>query len=166
MAKQNNMKKHQFKVGDRVRIRAWDDMVKEFGTDAGEAIPCGDEFFVPAMRHLCGREASIVKIDEKFVVMNDWSDKSGNVTWVFTTSMIEPVEHECRYCGVMTTQPDEECYKATDSSDLLKRAVEALDDYLNAGCKKTRSAAAEKAKAVYSEYYGKEYVNRADRNLS
>lgn len=25
-------------------------------------------------------------------------------------------EHECKYCGVMTTQPDEECYKAPSQS--------------------------------------------------
>jgi hypothetical protein len=25
-------------------------------------------------------------------------------------------EHKCKYCGVMTTQPDEECYKAPDNT--------------------------------------------------
>ena len=25
-------------------------------------------------------------------------------------------EHECKYCGVMTTQPDEECYRAPVNS--------------------------------------------------
>ena len=25
-------------------------------------------------------------------------------------------EHECRYCGAMTTQPDEECYRAPSNS--------------------------------------------------
>jgi hypothetical protein len=25
-------------------------------------------------------------------------------------------EHECRYCGVMTHQPDEECYRAPEQS--------------------------------------------------
>ena len=25
-------------------------------------------------------------------------------------------EHECKYCGIMTTQPDEECYKAPVNS--------------------------------------------------
>lgn len=46
---------------------------------------------------------------------------------------------------------------------LLQRAVEALDDYLNAGCKKTRKQAAKKAKIIYQEYYGKEYLNRNER---
>lgn len=27
-------------------------------------------------------------------------------------------EHKCKYCGVMTTQPDEECYKAPTGNDL------------------------------------------------
>jgi hypothetical protein len=30
-------------------------------------------------------------------------------------SVIEALpEHECKYCGVMTHQPDEECYRAPD----------------------------------------------------
>ena len=27
-------------------------------------------------------------------------------------------EHKCKYCGVMTIQPDEECYKAPTGNDL------------------------------------------------
>jgi hypothetical protein len=49
------------------------------------------------------------------------------------------------------------------SVSLLQRAVEALDDYLNAGCKDTRANASDKAKQVYQEYYGKEYRNRNER---
>jgi hypothetical protein len=47
--------------------------------------------------------------------------------------------------------------------NLLKKAMLALDDYLNAGCKRRRAEAADKAKAVYKEYYGVDYVNRRDR---
>lgn len=49
------------------------------------------------------------------------------------------------------------------SFSLLQRAVEALDDYLNAGSKDTRANAADKAKQIYQEYYGKEYRNRNER---
>ena len=49
------------------------------------------------------------------------------------------------------------------SVSLLKRAVEALDDYLNAGSKDARANAADKAKQIYQEYYGKEYRNRNER---
>ena len=49
------------------------------------------------------------------------------------------------------------------SVSLLQRAVEALDDYLNEGSKDTRANAADKAKQIYQEYYGKEYRNRNER---
>lgn len=48
-------------------------------------------------------------------------------------------------------------------SPLLKEAMEALDDYLNAGCKEARKAAAEKSKKIYLKYYGVEFKNRNER---
>lgn len=53
--------------------------------------------------------------------------------------------------------------KPNVSGSLLERAMLTLDDYLNAGCKKTRKQAAENAKFIYKEYYGVDYVNRNDR---
>tara|TARA_S200002703_G_scaffold31244_1_gene27231 strand:+ start:5980 stop:6288 length:309 start_codon:yes stop_codon:yes gene_type:complete len=49
------------------------------------------------------------------------------------------------------------------TSITLDRAVNVLDDYLNAGDKKQRAEAAEKAKQVYEEYYGEVYLNRNER---
>jgi|LakMenEpi03Aug12_release.lakeMendotaPanAssembly.Ray.scaffolds.fasta_scaffold895567_2 hypothetical protein len=46
---------------------------------------------------------------------------------------------------------------------LLKKAIEALDQYLNAGSKLERRKAAENAKEIYKEYYGKDYENKRDR---
>lgn len=45
-------------VGDKVRIRAWDDMVEEFGLDDDSEIPCRATF-VEDMREYCGREYTI-----------------------------------------------------------------------------------------------------------
>lgn len=53
--------------------------------------------------------------------------------------------------------------KVDVSGSLLERAMLALDDYLNAGCKEKRKQAAEKAKFLYKEYYGVDYINRNDR---
>jgi len=56
--------------------------------------------------------------------------------------------------------------KTTDDIEndelLLKKAINALDDYLNAGNKEQRKKAAIKAKEIYKEYHGKEYTNRND----
>jgi len=48
-------------------------------------------------------------------------------------------------------------------NSLLEQAMIALDDYLNAGCKEERQKASEKAKLVYKEYFGIEYINRNER---
>lgn len=83
-----------FKVGDRVRIRDWDDMEREYGTDSDGDINLPDVVFTRGMRHLCGRCATIRSIschDDCFVLEN-WSDDSGNTGWFFSKSMLEPAE--------------------------------------------------------------------------
>lgn len=50
-----------------------------------------------------------------------------------------------------------------NTENLLKRAMEALDNYLNAGFKEERKKTAEQAKLIYKEYYGVEYKNKIDR---
>lgn len=45
----------------------------------------------------------------------------------------------------------------------LIKAMEALDDYLNAGSKESRKQASDKAKALYKKFYGIEYINKIDR---
>ena len=47
-----------FAVGDRVRIRDWDDMASEFGVDEDGEIPC-KYIFAREMRVFCGQEYTI-----------------------------------------------------------------------------------------------------------
>lgn len=51
----------------------------------------------------------------------------------------------------------------TRTEIMLERAMLILDDFLNAGYKEARTQAAEKAKCLYKEYRGEDYVNRIDR---
>lgn len=83
-----------FKVGDRVRIRDWDDMEREYGTDSDGDINLPNGVFSRCMRHLCGRCATIRRISchDDCVVLENWSDDSGNRGWVFSKSMLEPAE--------------------------------------------------------------------------
>ena len=53
----NSAHKDEFKVGDRVVIRDWDDMAEEFPVSAGD-IMC-ECVFTSAMRRLCGLELTI-----------------------------------------------------------------------------------------------------------
>ena len=84
-------KPHTFKVGDRVRIRQWEDMAKEFGVNKYGSILC-KSFFSTNMKHLCSREATISKIEDDKIELKDWSDSSSTHEWRYTTDMIEPVE--------------------------------------------------------------------------
>lgn len=60
-------------VGDKVRIRAWDDMVEEFGLDDNDEIPCRATF-IEDMREYCGREYTIDGI---------WGEDSGSCLVTF-----------------------------------------------------------------------------------
>ncbi len=76
-----------FKVGDRIRIREWDDMVAEFGTNEYGEIPCHC-VFVPEMRPTCGKEATISHLSNKEVLLTDTEPASG-WGYTFSTAMIE-----------------------------------------------------------------------------
>ena len=78
-----------FKVGQRVRVRQWADMAKEFGTnDYGNIkTKCS---FTPPMSNLCGRTATIKDIYKSRVKL-DFDNKSGCILWDYSTDMLEPL---------------------------------------------------------------------------
>lgn len=51
-----------FALGDKVRVRKWDDLVDEFGTDEDGDIDCKSQYFLSAMSALCGTVARISQI--------------------------------------------------------------------------------------------------------
>lgn len=78
-----------FSEGSRVRIRSWESMEEEFGTNGYGNIPCR-RTFIKNMRHLCGRYATIAGVYDGSVGLRDWSDDSDTV-WHYSEDMIEPV---------------------------------------------------------------------------
>lgn len=84
----------EFKVGQRVRIRQWDDMVKEFGTQnilGTIAIRCKNTF-PERMKHLCGKSATIKEFYGDIVDLADWQEDAVNYKcWSFSLDMLEPV---------------------------------------------------------------------------
>ena len=81
----------EFKVGDRVRIKSWEQMEKEFGknSDGGiDCMPC----FIEDMKHLCGKTATIDEICNYDIKLKDWSDDTGGLYWTISTDMIELVD--------------------------------------------------------------------------
>ena len=83
--------KPTFKVGELVRIRQWDDMVKEFGTTLDDSVDCKC-YFTDVMKPLCGKYAEIVSLDKdgrvglKFFNCDDL-----DTSWGYSTDMIEKV---------------------------------------------------------------------------
>lgn len=85
--------KPEFHVGQRVRIRSWESMEKEFGHNSCGSIAAKGSFS-KSMRPLCGRTATIASIDGKYVELKDWNDYSGDTHWQFSTDMLEPAGFE------------------------------------------------------------------------
>lgn len=80
----------KFKVSDRVRVRSWEEMLKEFGLDDdGDISIPGEPCFNRAMQYLCGRKFTVTKTAGIGVEGLD----SG--VWSITVSMLEllPINH-------------------------------------------------------------------------
>lgn len=86
----SSTEKPEFRVGQRVRIRSWESMDKEFGRNGFGNI-AAESSFVDHMRPLCGRTATIESIYGKKVTLKDWSN-SYNTGWGFSTDMLEPAD--------------------------------------------------------------------------
>lgn len=87
-----------FQPGQRVRIRQWDDMAREFGYGSGGSIPC-EASFIDDMRYLCGQEFTIETIYDgnrvNFVENNDFN---------YSLDMIEPLSASNHHCVAKTAQ--------------------------------------------------------------
>lgn len=82
----------KFKVGELVRIRQWDDMVKEFGTRSTGSVNCKC-YFTVAMKPLCGKYAEIkdLRVDG-IVFLHFFNCEKEEKCWSYSTDMIEKVE--------------------------------------------------------------------------
>lgn len=86
-----------FRIGQCVRIRQWDDMLKEFGcNDFG--IRC-KATFIPEMRYLCGQEFTIEEIRSNGIVTF-----VENEDFKYSLDMIEPLYVSNHHCVTKTAQ--------------------------------------------------------------
>lgn len=81
----------KFKVGDKVKIKSWEEMEEEFGLDHAENINCNFGF-TKAMKKYCGTVATIRKIDsDGEVKLTSASSNLDFSDWKFSTDMIKKV---------------------------------------------------------------------------
>nr|DAF72318.1 MAG TPA: ubiquitin ligase [Caudoviricetes sp.] len=89
--------RYNFKVGDKVKIRQWNNMVEEFGLDAYGNIKTRGHTFSKGMKYLCGKIATIKDFDKGCGghLVLEFSDKIEDncwdyALWHYTTDMLEP----------------------------------------------------------------------------
>ncbi len=75
----------KYKVGDKVRVRSWEDMEKEFGLDEEGCICMNALRFAKGMKIYCGKIVEIVEVKE------DSYRVIGNC-WQWTDDMFEPAD--------------------------------------------------------------------------
>lgn len=77
----------RYKVGDKVRVRQWDDMAKEFGNKDGN-IPINGCLFVKEMKQYCGRTYEVYDTGLYYYIL---ATENEVLEWCFTDSMLEDV---------------------------------------------------------------------------
>ena len=84
--------KEEFKVGDMVVIRDWDDMEKEFGLNCLGNIKCKCSF-TTEMKKLCGQVAQIKSFSEPDhkCIRLEFENFTGDTAYIFSTDMIKKV---------------------------------------------------------------------------
>lgn len=81
-----------FKVGDRVRIRDWDDMERQYGLNMNGSIKGPIDVFSESMKEYCGKCFVISDIVDNRVLLRDFNGKELSVAYSFYNWMLEPAE--------------------------------------------------------------------------
>ena len=118
----------RYKVGDKVRVRQWDDMVKEFGTDeAGRINQKTGCRFTEEMKKFCGGVYEICSVLERIYLLKDGAK---TIYWYFTDQMLEDInllsyttDKNCEH--ITTKKEDKEMKQKTQR----ERLEEQLDTY-------------------------------------
>ena len=93
-------------VGDHARVREWDDMEKEYGSDGlGICIAPGWELF-NGLRKYCGKEVRVIKVTpydiyglSNFYAYEVVDDSTGEPVYqTFTSYDLEHLDCKCDHC--------------------------------------------------------------------
>lgn len=80
----------KFQIGDKLRIRQWGDMVKEFGIDEDGNIPCTFSFTKP-MKILCGQPFTVSSIMQFGDRSKYRREEEPSIDFMISSDMLEPV---------------------------------------------------------------------------
>ena len=79
-----------YKAGDELRIRQWDDMETEFGTDTFGGIRCPEASFSIDMKHLCGENFTVQRRFDNRYYSQEGIERTNYGCWYIVEKMLEP----------------------------------------------------------------------------
>lgn len=135
----------KYKVGDKVRVRDWDDMEKEFGTNGKDVIipRC---YFICYMEKYCNCIVTISGIEH----YGTYHIEEDNNCWFWCDEMFEPVKsaevmlaqlaeiNKKKSTSFVTCDVDELCDTLDNVLDGMKKKIDEYDKEINEMKKETK----------------------------
>lgn len=114
----------KYTVGDKVRVRAWDDMEKEFGLDANGNIKCRC-WFTEQMRDLCGKIVQIERVSTQFETYGIKDDFH-----IFADDMLEDVADDFKVGDrVRIVKKYSHCAEIGATGVICRELMDGIYDY-------------------------------------
>lgn len=100
----------RYKIGDKVRVRQWDDMAKEFGVDNGNILINGF-YFIKEMKQYCGKTYEVYDTGLHYILATE----NEVLEWYFTDSMLEDVNSLSYTPDSSTLETEDTIWKLKDN---------------------------------------------------
>lgn len=146
----------KYKVGDKVRIRSWESMAKEFGVNnQGNTIKV-NHGFTKNMRKYCNKTVTIAEVEPIF---NGYHIKEDEGYWTYGDEMFEPISQI-----IVIYRKDNEVIALDKSTGKMNKAIcspeDKFDFYTGASLAITRLVNDEPVPVLRKvrEYYNGEIV--------
>ena len=120
----------RYKVGDKVRVRQWDDMKREFGECLG-AIDTPFCLFVSSMKVCCGLVYEIAKVYGCYYYELKSNEKPDIKKWYFTDDMLEDVVSPSLKTPKMQKESEKKMKKQMTQRERLEGQLEKYQDDSN-----------------------------------
>lgn len=101
----------KYKVGDKVRVRQWDDMAKEFGYD-GVNIYIDEYYFVEEMKQYCGKTYEVCGANLFCYILKTENEV---LDWSFTDGMLEDVSSLQIHADSLTLETENMIFELKDN---------------------------------------------------
>lgn len=127
------MEKCNFKVGDKVIIKEWDEMVKEYGINSWGGIDCHPYSFTSFMKILCGEEATIIGTHPDGTVLLDFkkSDFKSRSNLCILSYCINMIKHTKEPQTIVIYQKDNRVVVKDKTTNRTAAAICSPEDEFN-----------------------------------